>query len=269
MGHSHAPLASTEIRKILNEPLSSEKGELIGALFQTKRPDLLDFLCKEAEEPSSFHRERAIFALGAYPDKKTSRVLENLLQDSDSRIRASAAKSLGRINSQSRLDLIRDYWKQCRNLNEILDYMIALFHMDPERRYIDDLFSTRFSSSGERMQRTLFTLLAQQFGMVPPLGIIYRDEMTAYGMGLETLLEESRDTRFMLDNEEEVKKLWFEHRYQQIWGLCHDAMAGIHPPKDLLPLLRSILSFPETEADAANGLAGLYFSYQILTAGTT
>ena len=266
IAHSRAPVASVEIEKVLREPLSYEKGEIFDALFFTKRPEMLDFICEEALSSSAFYRERAIFALGAYPDNRVEKLLTSLLSDPKSRVRALAAKSLGRIGSMDELERVYEYWEKSDNLHDILDYMIALFHMDPERRYIGDLFSFRFSSSGERIQQSIFTLLSRQFGMVPLLGIFYRDEMIRYGKGVDLLLEESQDTRFLLEHREEIGHLWFQRQYSKIWELCHEALSEVSVPPVLLPILRSILSFPVGEADAANGLAVQYFTYQILTA---
>ena len=145
VGHSQAPVASSEIEKILAEPLSQEKGELIDALFLTQRPELADYLREEAAEPASFHREKAVFALGAYPGEATEKLLAKLLSDKNPRIKASAAKSLGRIGSKEHVERISELWEGAEELHERLDYMIALFYMDPNRRYLDDVFSSRNS----------------------------------------------------------------------------------------------------------------------------
>ncbi|OQX28531.1 MAG: hypothetical protein B0D92_08445 [Spirochaeta sp. LUC14_002_19_P3] len=265
MGHSRAPIASHEIGKILSEPLSHEKGELIDSLFFTPRPELLYFLCTEALEPLTFHRDRAIFALGAYPGERTEEVLEILLHDPDKRIQAIAAKSLGRIGSTKNLELIHSRWQESSSLHQKLDYMIALFHADPEHRYIYDLFSEKTVREGERAERTYFTLLTNQFGMVPALGLLYREESARYGMGLELLLEESRDTKFVLDKSGELIELWMMEEFQKIWQLCQNALRNIQTHALLEPLLGALKGFPESSADAANTLAGLYFSYQIFT----
>ena len=266
MGHSRAPVASSEIGKILAEPLSHEKGELIEALFHTRRPELADFLYGEAADPASFHRNKAIFALGAYPGKETERILESLLSDDDPAVRAAASKSLGRIGSRGHLKNIRNMWLQSKNLHERLDYMIAMSHMDPERLYLDDVFSPGIVASGEKSERTLFTLISRQFGMSPPLGVIYREEATRYGRGLELLLEESRDTSFLLEQSHTLEDLWEQTVYERIWELCHSALTDADPPGELVSITRALLQFPEEAADSANALAALYFTYQILTA---
>lgn len=268
VGHSRAPIASPEIRRILSDPLSQEKGELIDALFFTRRPELTSFLCGEALERSAFHRERAVFALGSYPGAETRRTLELLLDDADSRIRAAAAKSLGRTGVTDPLERVYAMWQQAGQLHERLDYMIALFHMDPQRRYISDLFSPALVGEGERSERTLFTLLSRQFGMTPDLGTLYRDEAEQQGRGLELLLEEARDTRFLMQNEAHFDELWRQGGFSRIWELCRKALPGVSAPPAVQPVVQALASFSAAQADAANTLAALYFTYQILTAET-
>ncbi|MDF1566618.1 MAG: MFS transporter [Spirochaetaceae bacterium] len=267
VGHSRAQVASSEIGKILAEPLSQEKGELIDALFFTRRPELVGFLCDEASSPTAFHREKAIFALGAYPGERTVSVLSALLQDQDPGIQAAAAKSLGRIGRNEELGRVRELWKESRGLHEHLDLMIALFHMDPEKSYLEDLFSSQTARDGERMERTLFTLLSRQFGMSPPLGILYRDESRRFGEGLKLLLEESMDTAFLLEKSDLLTDLWQAGDFGMIWRLCNDALAGVQPPEEVVPIQKALLGFPPEAADSANALAALYFTYQILTSG--
>ncbi len=266
MGHSNAPVASSEIIKILSEPLSVEKGDLIETLFFTPRPELLEFLCEEALNKESFYRDKAVFALGAYSGDRSISALETLLNDDDEYIQSIAAKSLGRLRSTKHLGAIQQQWKKSRSIQERLNYMIGLFPLDPNRLYIDDLFSQKIIDTGERSQQTYFTLLSQQFGMIPPLGILYRDEAMGYGKGLELLLEESRDTRFLLDHGDELALLWREGQYKRIWDLNKEFLDGLNPPAILLPLIRGLQGFPTERGDAANSLAGLYFSYQISTA---
>jgi len=266
MGHSRAPVASSEIGKILSEPLSIEKGELIEALFHTKRPELTEFLYSEASDPSAFHRNKAIFALGAYPGKETEIILESILDDQDPSVRSTAAKSLGRIGGRGHLKKIREMWLQSRNIHERLNYMIAMMHMDPERHYLDEVFSEMIVNSGEKSQRTIFTLISRQFGMSPPLGILYREESAYEGRGLDLLLEESMDTSFLLEQRQNLKALWQEKNYRKIWDLCHGALKDTDPPEELIPIIRALKQFPPELADSANALAALYFTYQILTA---
>ena len=265
VGHSHAPIASSEISRILSEPLSQEKGALIDALFLTKRPELVDFLCEEAVEPTAFHRERAIFALGAYPGEKTEKALESLLNDPDPRIRAATAKSLGRIGSKTQLQLVKSMSEQAINLHERLDYMIALFYMDDNREYLKDVFSKRTADRGERMERSLFTLISNQFGMSPSLGVLYREEVSKTGSGLDLLLEEARDTSFLLYNGTSISVLWSEKLYDRIWKLSVSALNNAPVPEELVPLAEALRDFPVESADKANALAVLFFTYQILT----
>jgi len=266
VGHSRAPVASSEIGRILAEPLSAEKGELIDALFVTSRPELVPALCDEAADPESFHRKKAIFALGNYPGERTRAVLETLLNDPAPGVRAAAAKSLGRIGERGHRELAYRLWEESENLHQRLDLMIALFHMDEDRRYVADLFSRRIIGSGERAERTLYTLLSRQFGMSPPLGVLYREERMQPGAGLEVLLEESRDTRFLLERENEIEEAWYNRDYRRVWEICRSALDGVEAPQEVQPIQRALTGFPLDAADAANALAALYFTYQVLTA---
>jgi hypothetical protein len=266
MGHSRAPVASTEIEKILAEPLSVEKGELLEALFHTRRPELTEYLLSEALDPAAFHRNKAIFALGAYPGEDTEKVLESLLDDQDPSVRSTAAKSLGRIGGRGQLIKIREMWLRSENIHERLNYMIAMMHMDTERRYLDEVISTWIAGSGEKSQRTIFTLISRQFGMSPPLAVIYREEYAKNGRGMELLLEESMDTSFLLEQRENLLSLWQKKEYPRIWELCRKALESAVPPEELEPITRALKQFPIKAADSANTLAALYFTYQILTA---
>ncbi len=266
MGHSRAPVASSEIKKILAEPLSREKGELIEALFHTRRPELAEFLYSEASDPAAFHRDKAIFALGAYPGKETEGILISLLDDKDGAIRSGAAKSLGRIGGRGHLKTVRELWLQSQNLHERLDYMIAMMHMDPRRLYLDEVFSGKIVQLGVKPERTIFTLISRQFGMSPPLGIIYREESAHKGEGMELLLEESMDTSFLLEQRHYLKDLWKKENYRTIWETCLETLRDTDPPPELLPITRALKQFPVDLADSANALSALYFTYQILTA---
>ncbi|MCD6343012.1 MAG: HEAT repeat domain-containing protein, partial [Spirochaetaceae bacterium] len=238
----------------------------IEALFHTRRPELADFLYSEAADPTAFHRDKAIFALGAYPGKVTEGILVSLLDDEDGGIRAAAAKSLGRIGDRGHLKKIRELWMQSQNLHERLDYMIAMMHMDPERLYLDEVFSRIIVHFGVKPERTIFTLISRQFGMSPPLGIIYREESAHEGEGLELLLEESMDTSFLLEQRQNLKELWQKNDYQKIWEMCITTLRDTDPPPELLPITRALKQFSMDLADSANALAVLYFTYQILTA---
>ncbi len=151
------------------------------------------------------------------------------------------------------------------NLHERLDYMISLFHMDDNREYLGDVFSRRTVDSGERMERSLYTLISNQFGMSPSLGILYREETSKAGSGLELLLEEARDTSFLLHNGMSISVLWSEMLYDKIWKLCLFALSSSAVPEELVPLSAALRNFPIESANKANTLAVLYFTYQILT----
>ncbi|MCG8454263.1 MAG: MFS transporter [Spirochaetales bacterium] len=269
VGHSLSPVSAKEIQKILAEPLSMEKGELIEALFLTKRPQLLPQLLNEAADPASFHRERAIFALGAYPHPETHKLLGQLLKDPHSRVRSTAAKSLGRIGDKEFCEDVKWAWNKEQGIQERLDYMIALFHMDKDRQYLKDLFSQKLAKEGSRVERTFFTLVSQQFGMSPSLGVIYREELLESGRGLAMLLEEARETAFLLEKEEEMLDLWMRGEHESMWLLCHTALADVTAPQELHPLIHALRSVPPGHADRANALAALYFTYQILTSEAT
>ena len=104
--------------------------------------------------------------------------------------------------------------------------------------------------------------------MSPPLGALYREEITKKGEGLNLLLEESRDTRFLLEHGERLADLWELKSYVKIWSLCLKALNEASPPPELIPLIHALMQFPTDRSDSANTLAALYFTYQILTAET-
>ena len=265
IGRSRASLASAEIKKIMMEPVSSEKGELIETLFITKRPELLEYLLNEATDTQAFHREKAVFTLGAYPDERTRQVLVDLLDDPSARIRSSAAKSLGRIGCKDQYEKVSALWLKADSLLELLDYMIALYSMDEKKHYITDVFSRIITNCPEGMQRDILTLLSMQFGMSPTLSAIYREESFQYGSGMAMLLEESRDTGFMLENGNSLMRFWQDSNFPGIWKCCLTGLVPADDSAEHMSLREALSSFPVEKANSSNALAVTYFTYQILT----
>jgi len=129
--YNSAPFALKEIRNILKNPLSSETEEVLKSLFSKPRPKLLPAILDIANDPGSYHRATAVFALGAYPDRRVEERLVAFLDDPSPRIRSSAAKSLARIGNREHtgkfieLARVRD-----NTVWESMNYVIAILTAD-------------------------------------------------------------------------------------------------------------------------------------------
>ena len=116
-----------------------------------------------------------------------------LLDDPDTKVQA-AARSPGRIGDNAELERIYRRWRECSALSE----------------------------------RTLYTLPAGQYGLIPPLGALYREEGARGSGELYLPLEESRDTPFMLESGEEIDRLWSRGEFEAVWLNGHWSLAGLY-----------------------------------------
>jgi len=98
---SDGDLATSEMGKILKNPLSNEKGEVIKSLFLHPRPSLLPEIIREAKDPFSMHQIFAIFALGGFEGEMVEYALTELLDEPDIHVKSTAAKSLARVGNTS------------------------------------------------------------------------------------------------------------------------------------------------------------------------
>ena len=257
-------LASEEIREVLASPLSTGKGEIIKSLFSYPRIELLDDLLKEAESKSSYHRLKAIFALGAYPGRKTEELLERLLFDEDPDVCSNAAKSLGRIGSRKFLDVVREKVSEDEDLWNNMNYAIALNHMDRERIFLKDLFSEKICRQDKRFRQTYYSLFAKMLGFSPSLSDIYKSRNLTRGEGLRDFLDEAREHKKFYEEHDNFIKWFSDGSYSQIWKRCSSMIASVDSKKHFRYLAESIKEYPSESSDYDDALACVYFTYQIL-----
>ncbi len=257
-------LATEEIRAVLASPLSTGKGEIIKSLFSHPRHELLDDLIREAESSSSYHRLKAIFALGAYPDSKTEELLEKLLFDDNPDVCSNAAKSLGRIGSRKYLDVVREKASEDEDLWNSMNYAIALNNMDREKKFLKNLFSEKIYRQDKRFRQTYYSLVARMLGFSPSLSDIYKSRNLVKGEGLRDFLDEAREHKKFYEEHENFIKMFSEGSYSLIWKRCSLMIASVDAKKHFRYLAESITGYPAEQSDYDDALACVYFTYQIL-----
>ena len=266
IGKADAGVAVDEMRKILQNPLSVEKGEILKSLFAYPKPDLLPDILREASDEYSYHRETAIFSLGAYPDKKVEELLCSLLHHSLPAIRSNAAKSLARVGNVSRLAEINQLAAQAElGLTDRMNYLIALSIMDSAGKYLGQLFDIVGEYRGSSHEQTILSLAAKMLDIQPPLADLYQEENLQQGAGLELLLEEAKPLKPFCDNAHIILQHYQQTEYQRIWEWCREQLSEHEGNGTLLHLKEAITSYDTAFANDNNSLAVLYFSYQILS----
>ncbi|PID56863.1 hypothetical protein CSB45_09360 [candidate division KSB3 bacterium] len=264
-----AGVAVDEMRKILRNPLSVEKGEILKFLFAYPKSRLLPDLLREAADEYSYHRETAIFALGAYPGKRVEEVLVPLLQHPVPAVRSNAAKSLARVGNISTLPQVNRLAADASlGLTDRMNYLIALSIMDHKGCYLEGIFDITGKTHAGTQEQTMLSLAAKMLDMQPALADLYQEENLQKGAGLDILLEEAKPLKPFFDDTSRLQQYYQRQEYRQIWRWCHEQLAlhEIHESKEKLRFLTHAIGQYDVEcANADNSLAVLYFSYQILS----
>lgn len=262
---SDTPVATEEIRKVLKNPLSSAKGELLKTLFLHPRPELLPDLLQEAQDPHSYHRIKAIFALGAYPGEEVEKALISFLDDPMSSIRSTAAKSLGRVGNDSELERIVELAKvPSKRQMDHMNYLIAILLMDHERRYLNNFFGMVNRNPEASHMQPMFSICSKVLEMVPPLADLYQKENTEPTGGLVQLLLEAKQSELFRKDAEHLKTLYETEAFAKIWKWCCRAIEGQSTEGNHRWLQHSLMHQKEEDLNATNTLATLYFTHQIL-----
>ena len=264
LGKDKTDMAEREIQKFFHNPLSNEKGEGILALFSTPRPNLIPELLKEAQDPHSYHRIRAIFALGGYPDDETEALLIKLLDDPDPTVRSTTAKSLGRIKSYSELEKVRRQAAAAEGIWNHINYTIALKNMDKEGLILRDVFLPEYSSKGESYVQTHYSLHAQLQNFTPELAGIFQSRNLKQGQGLRDFLDEARDNQGFLDNHSNFINGFSKNEFIKIWNLCRNLIKAKECSSYFNHLKQSILEYPLEKSGYDDALAVVYFAYQLI-----
>ena len=263
IGMNNSRMATEEIRSILYNPLSNDKGQLITSLFSNPRQALLPDLLREAAEPSSYHRLKAIFALGAYPGEETEALLTGILDEEDPAAVSNAAKSLGRIGSTGCLEKVRLLSRNAEGIWNHLNFIIALKHMDSTGEYLRNVFQTEKTLRDSAFNQTIYSLYAQLLDMDPPLAEIFQSRNLKKGRGLRDFLDDAREDELFLRSHTDFL-LWFrEDEFSLIWKCSQEIVGGHQIPAYYRPLKESLLAFPSGRSSYDDALAAVFFAYQL------
>jgi len=266
LSKSDAAFAVDEMRHILRNPLSAEKEEVLKSLFTYPKHVLLHDLLREAADESSYHRPIALFALGAYPGKRTERLLLSLLDHSQPTIRSNASKSLARVGNTSALPKIAQMLSDpFQAIGDRMNYLIAVSIMDKQGAYLAQLFDFAAPQDGTpSYSQTMFSLTAKMLQMEPLLSTIYQEENIADLAGLKFFFEDARTVRPFLEDGEMLFKAYQQQRYQEILAWCQTTLANnmVQPPLSFLQ--QAILTRNTHNICRDYAIALLYFTYQLL-----
>ncbi|MBF0277810.1 MAG: MFS transporter [SAR324 cluster bacterium] len=265
IGYSDTNIATAEIRKILKNPFSAEKREILRSLFERPREVLLDEIIREACDEHSYHQASAIFALGAYPHKKVEAKLLNLLDSPSLEISSTAAKSLARIGNVSSLEKIIGLANSPSNrIWEKMNFYIAFSLMDKSGKYLAGIFETASRVGGNSGTQTLLSMCSSLLDMSPLLSEIYRKENEKAMKGLRNLLTEARQIQLFNHH----KKRIHEDFQNENWGDLFNWCSSLLEEKDFEDhrqyLKHAIIRQSQEDLNATTLIATLYFTYQLI-----
>ena len=262
---SETSLATEELQRIIKNPLSPEKGDALKSLFENPRPALLPDLLREALDAASYHRQSAVFALGAYPNNQSAKVLIGLLDDPSPAIRSTAAKSLALIGKTGYLKKIKRLAAEPNlDLWATMNYFIALSVMDERGEYLADLFARLADHKEASFKQAMFSLAAKMLECEPILAELYQEENLAPQAGLKTLLEDTKQLQPFLKDAALLAEHYAQGRYEEIWRWCRELLKEKKPKGPLFYLRQSINTHDLRKVDQENTFAAIYFTYQIL-----
>ncbi len=268
IGDSDTNVATEEIRRILKNPLSAEKGEILKSLFARPRKVLLDEIVQEASDVHSYHRSQAIFALGAYPNTKVEQALIAFLDDTSPDIRSSAAKSLARVGNVSKLEKVVKLSKSPSNkIWERMNFFIAISIMDKSGRYLSELFKTAATNGGDSSTQAILSLSSRLLEMSPPLSEIYQLENEQSLKGVKRLLDEAKEIQIFNKQGKIIKEDFASGDFVNIFEWCCSILADVNFDDYRKHLKNSIVSQSPETLNLSTALATLYFTYQTLKIG--
>jgi predicted MFS family arabinose efflux permease len=268
IGSNQNDVATSEIKRMLLSPFSSDKAELIRGLFYHPRPSLLPLLLKDAADEGSYTRESSVFALGASPGKETEEILLTLLDSSDMVIRSSSAKSLGRIGHTASLNRIRNLFSIEKDTRCLMNYFIAMKNMDKKGTYLLDLFSLRWVGKTQSFRQGIYSLNAEFMHYKPELSHLFQLSNGQRGAGVLDFLDETRDHPGFLESHQDLIKWFKEDAFIPIIDFCRNVLN-----EDVSNSLRqnikdSIMNRTNEvlQLEYDDVLAVLYYTYQVVKA---
>jgi hypothetical protein len=267
IANSDADLATSEIGKILKNPLSNEKREALKSLFLHPRLPLLPEVIREAKDPNALHRIIAIFALGGFEGKETEQTLIDLLDDSDMRVKSTAAKSLARVGNQSEFDKILKLSKEpAINIQEKLDFFIAIYIMDDEGVCLKNVFDDIKMEQNSTFIQTYLSLVAKMLELDPALADIFEKENCQNKSGFSAVLQEAKQLQVFDRDTKLINSLLNHQQYQKIFQWAGEVLKNTDFYGKTHFLKEAILSVEEDKMSKDLSLAVLYFLYQMLLA---
>ncbi len=260
-----AELATSEIGRILKNPLSNEKGEAIKSLFLHPRQSLLPEVIREAENPYSRYRTAATFTLGGYEGKEVEQALIDLLDDPDTQIRSTAAKSLARVGNLSEYNRILELSKKTElKAEERLDLFIAIFIMDAKGERLKRLFDEIILDQNVTFTQSYLSLAARLLEMEPPLAEIYENENCQKNDGFSAILQEAKQVEAFNRDIKLIKTYVHQEQYKELLLWCQTILEEHQPDGKIRFLKEGIQKIKEDELSEELTLAVLYFTFQIL-----
>lgn len=261
-------VATEELKAILASPLSPVKGEVIKSLFNNPRKELLEDLIREAADYGSYHQIKAIFSLGAYPDKKVENLLLELLNSKDPLIKSNSAKSLGRIGNKSVLNKVEELFLNATTSWDKINYLIALQNMDPTGSTYKRIFNIPKELEKGIFRQTYYSLASDLFNFKPSLSSIYSSKTQNRGDGVKDFLEQTRDIAYFNNSHKKLIDYFISENWNDIWKFCYNGINDLEigkldsPMQNLsYAILSESINRNKLFDDA---LAALYFTYQIL-----
>jgi hypothetical protein len=269
IGKSDTPIAAGEIRRILKNPLSVEKGEVLRSLLVYPKPSLLKDIIREASDVDSYYRSEAIFALGTYPSKAVEDLLISFLDDPSSDIRSTAAKSLARIGNTTTLQKIRQLAQDpALTAWAVMNYVLAISIMDQEGEYLAELFTMANHRNSASFEQAIFSLVAKVLEFEPVLADLYQEENVRKHAGFRQLLEEAKQLRPFFDHVAMLSEYYDQGKYQDIWRWCRELLAMRNIEGAFSYLKQAIETYDLQAVSKDNTFAVMYFTYQMLKSGS-
>ena len=264
IGQSDAPVAAAEVKRMLKNPFLSEKGEMLRLLFASPTPQVLPDIIADALDRGSYTRRDSVFALGAYPGKETEQALLSILDDVDPLIYSNAVKSLARIGYKDGsliAEINRRFPLEFGFPETILNYIIALYHMDREGEVLSNLFSYEYP---EGLAKSVFSLLASLMECLPPLNEVYQAEAEEPSSGFEGFIEETRDLEPFLENGSLLRRWYASGEFHEMrnWAL---KMVSEYRKQENTFLYHALAGKMSANISNITIIAVIYFTFVLLS----
>ena len=267
---SNTPIATEQIRSLLHSPKSWEIERILRSLYAYPRHELLDEIIAEAKDHYSYNRLNAIFTLGAYPHRKTRKMLSLLLQEDDPAVVAAALKSLGRLGDNRHIEKVYQILRSGNvNGRAEIDCIHALCLMDEDGLFLQDIFQFTPSEKGSRFQQLGFVICSRCLALEPPLSDFFFAENSYWGNGFSELIEEAREVRPFDQKHRDLYVQYVDKQFDSIWKWCSGTLSSYERAISsnngkIANLKIAIMDKNPNVFDPTNTIAAVYFTYQLI-----